>query len=482
MSRLLFDSSRTEPVTWELMPMRFHSLEANRVVVTNVVGEHLVLPRAEFDEVVSGGTPSREIITAMRARHMIRLAGESLPVELLAMKLRTQKRRLADMTSLHMFVVTLRCEHTCRYCQVSRQATGRGEYDMSQETAEAALRHVFASPSPQLKIEFQGGESLLNFDLIRWIVQRAEEINRIEQRDLAFVIATNLALLDDAMLDFCADHGIVLSTSLDGPEELHNHNRRRPGQDSWQLAVAGIERVRKRLGPDYVSALMTATEKSLDQPEAIIDTYAELGLTGIFLRPISPYGFAVRVRGGGRYDATRWLQFYRRGLAHIIDLNRRGTPIVEIYAAIVAKKMFSSDDPGYVDLTSPAGIGIGGIVYNYDGGVYASDEGRMLAESGDETFRLGTVDDSWSDLMSSNKLLRPIWESFTLSSPGCDQCAFEPWCGADPTFHHTTMGDFAGHKTFSAFCARNMGIFTHLVELSEADSYARDLLWEWGHR
>jgi uncharacterized protein len=481
-SRLLFDSTRTEPVSWEVLPIRFHSLSDDRVVVSNMVGEHLVMARSELDHVVTGGNPSLGTLAAMRARHMVRTPDETLPLELLAMKLRTQKRRLSDMTSLHMFVVTLRCEHTCRYCQVSRQATGRGEFDMTEETAEAALGHVFASPSPQLKIEFQGGESLLNFELIRWIVERAEKINDTEHRDLAFVIATNLALVDDEMLDFCDEHRIALSTSLDGPEELHNHNRRRPGQDSWQRAVDGIQRVRERLGHDYVSALMTTTEKSLEQPEAIIDSYVDLGLTGIFLRPISPYGFALRLRGGGRYDAQRYLDFYKRGLAHIIELNRAGTPLTEIYAAIIAKKMFTNDDPGYVDLTSPAGMGIGGIVYNYDGGVYASDEGRMLAETGDETFRLGTVDDSWGDLMSGNKLLDPLWESFTLSAPGCDQCAFEPWCGSDPTFHHATMGDFAGHKAFSAFCARNMGIFTHLVELADADPYVRDLLWEWGHR
>lgn len=482
MTRLLFDSANSSLTEWELLPVRFHDLGRDRVVVTNLVGEHVVLTRAEFDEVVTAGAPSTQTLASMRSRHMIRAPQEALPLELLAVKLRTQKRRLAELTSLHMFVVTLRCEHTCRYCQVSRQAEGRGEFDMTRETAEAALHHVFASPSHQLKIEFQGGESLLNFELIRWIVLRAEEINRTEQRDLAFAIATNLALVNDDILDFCGAHNVVLSTSLDGPQELHNHNRRRPGQDSWQRAVDGIRHVRERLGAEYVSALMTTTERSLEQPEAIIDTYVELGLTGIFLRPISPYGFALRRRGGGRYDTKRWIDFYRRGLAHIVELNRSGTPVTEIYAAIIAKKMYTNDDPGYVDLTSPAGIGIGGIVYNYDGGVYASDEGRMLAETGDETFHLGTVHDTWHHLISSHKLLDPLWESFTLTAPGCDHCAFEPWCGADPTFHHATLGDFAGHKTFSAFCARNKSIFTHLVELADGDPFVRDLLWRWGHR
>jgi hypothetical protein len=40
----------------------------------------------------------------------------------------------------------------------------------------------------------------------------------------------------------------------------------------------------------------------------------------------------------------------------------------------------TSEDPGYVDLMSPAGIGIGAVVYNYDGHVYASDE-RLPGEN-----------------------------------------------------------------------------------------------------
>lgn len=482
MTRLLFPSADAEMKAWDLLPTRFHRIDGDRVVVTNLVGEHLVLQRDEFDAVVDNGDPAPATLSAMRARQMIREPGERLPIELLSMKLATRKRRLADLTALHMFVVTLRCEHTCRYCQVSRQSTSQTDFDMTQETAEAALGHVFASPSPNIKIEFQGGESLLNFELIKWIVERAHKINETEQRALTFVIATNLALLDDQVLDFCRMHRIPLSTSLDGPETLHNSNRRRPGQDSWRRAIDGITTVRERLGPHYVAALMTTTEASLGQPKEIIGAYVEAGLGSIFLRPISPYGFALRSRGGGGYGVERWLDFYKQGLAHIVELNRSGTPFTEVYASIIAKKMLTHDDPGYVDLMSPAGIGIGGIVYNYDGGVYASDEGRMLAETGDQTFLLGTVRDSWRDLISSHKLLNPILDSFTLSVPKCDQCAFEPWCGSDPTYHYSTQGDWVGHKAFSDFCARNTGIFVHLVESMEADKYFRDLMLRWAHQ
>ena len=165
---------------------------------------------------------------------------------------------------------------------------------------------------------------------------------------------------------------------------------------------------------------MTTTEASLGRAAEIIDSYAELGLRGVFLRPISPYGFALRGRGGANYGIDRWLEFYASGLERIVELNRQGLPMVEIYASIIAKKMLTNADPGYVDLASPAGMGIGALVYNYDGDIYASDEGRMLAEMGDQTFRLGNAfDSSYADIMLSDGLLRPLTESITLSAPMC---------------------------------------------------------------
>jgi radical SAM protein with 4Fe4S-binding SPASM domain len=153
-----------------------------------------------------------------------------------------------------------------------------------------------------------------------------------------------------------------------------------------------------------------------------------------------------------------------------------------MHASIIAKKMLTNTDPGYVDLTSPAGIGIGALVYNYDGDVYASDEGRMLAEMGDRTFRLGNVhDSSYADIMLSDGLLSPLMESVALSAPMCATCAFEPYCGADPVFHHATAGDFTGHKALSAFCQRNMGLFTLLLRRMRDDPYTRDLLRRWAN-
>lgn len=468
---------------WSALPYRFERI-GGRVLVTNMVGEHLFLSGEDFETLVADELPEDSpLVRRLRAKHVIREEGERAPLGLLALKSRTRYRRLAESTGLHIFVASLRCEHSCPYCQVSRQSGDKDRYDMSLETAERGLEMAFRSPSRALKIEFQGGEPLLNFDLIEEVVRQAKLRNRGEGRDLGFVIATNLALLEDRVLEFCARHDIYISTSLDGPADLHNSNRPRPGRDSWERAVEGIVRVREALGVDHVSALMTTTRRSLGRVREIIDTYVDLGLRGIFLRPLSPYGFAMKTKSYSAYDAERWLDFYREGLDYILELNRRGISITEYFSTVVLRKMLTNTDPGYVDLTSPAGIGIGAIVYNYDGSVYASDEGRMLAEMGDETFRLGHLGhDSYEEIMTSEALLAPLEESFAPSAPMCSDCAFEPFCGSDPVYHHATTGDFLGRKPESGFCRRNMAVFRHLLELYEGDEFARRTFLGWAGR
>jgi len=51
-------------------------------------------------------------------------------------------------------------------------------------------------------------------------------------------------------------------------------------------------------------------------------------------------------------------------------------------------KIFYDKDPGFMDIRSPSGIAIGGVAYNYDGKVYASDESRMLGRMGIDDFKM----------------------------------------------------------------------------------------------
>jgi hypothetical protein len=64
----------------------------------------------------------------------------------------------------------------------------------------------------------------------------------------------------------------------------------------------------------------------------------------------------------------------------------------------------------------------------------------------------------------------------------CTDCAFEPFCGSDPVFHHATTGDALGRKPLSAFCRRNMRIFRLLLDRYEQDEFAREVFLGWAGR
>ena len=418
----------------------------------------------------------------LRSKHFLLDKSNEVAIDLLALKLRTKLSRLSDFTALHIFVATLRCEHSCPYCQVSRQSEDKDKYDMSTEIADRALDLVFKSPSQAIKIEFQGGEPLLNFEIIKYIVKKAKVLNQLHQRNLDFVIATNLAVVTTEILEFCRDNKIHISTSLDGPSDLHNKNRPRKGHDSYERAINGIQLARDLLGKDQVSALMTTTEASLNRVKEIVDEYVENDFNGIFLRHLSPYGFAIKTKSYASYSTDRWLEFYKEGLEYIIQLNKDGIEFQEFYASTILKKILTSEESGFVDLMSPAGMGIAAVVYNYDGTVHPSDESRMLAEMGDEKFKLGNVlENTYEEIFGSDALLEPLEDSFAASNPMCTDCAYESFCGAEPVYHYAMHKDFVGRKPESSFCKRNMSIIEYLIGRMEDDSYVKKLFQKWAN-
>lgn len=466
---------------YRMLPCRFVSLDDNRYVLTNEVGEHLIVTRTQLEQFVRKTVPFHgDFYHDLKSKHFLIDDDSNVAVDLLALKYRTKAQRISQFTALHLFVVTLRCDYSCQYCQVSRQTDDKLAYDMSQDTADRALAFAFRSPSPAIKIEFQGGEPLLNFPIIRYVVEQAKRINEDHGKDIQFVITTNLSLLTDDILSFCLAYDICLSTSLDGPEDLHNQNRPRPGKNGYQLTVEGIRKAQAVLGRDKVGALMTTTEASLPRAREIIDTYLAMGMDAIFLRALSPYGFAVRTRQAYKYDVERWFEFYKEGLNYVLDINRQGYPLVELYASMIINKIFSPFGTGYVDLQSPSGLAISAIVYNYDGDIYASDEARMLAEMGNKSFRLGSVHhDSYEDVILSNTVLDTLETTLSESLPMCNDCGFLPYCGTDPVYHYATQGDAIGHKAVSGFCSKNMKIFRYLFTLLEDDLEARKILLSW---
>jgi His-Xaa-Ser system radical SAM maturase HxsB len=468
------------PTGYELLPFRFCDFDGSKLLV-NDAGDHVVISDDEFSAFVQHRlAPDSTAYLDLLGRNFLCEAHRDTAVRVLSTRIRTRKAFLAGFTKLHILVVSLRCEHSCHYCQVSRVTSDRTRYDMSEETASRALDLVFRSPARELKIELQGGEPLLNFERIVQIVTDAETRAANANRKVDFVVTTNLALLDDAMLAFFRQHGVALSCSLDGPSFIHNASRPRPDGDSHERTVRGIELAREALGVDRVAALMTTTRLSLDHPREIVDEYVRLGFGSIFIRQLSPYGFAQRSSRTRGYTTDEFLDFYVRALDYIIELNARGVFVAEAYAQLLLTRMLTPMATGYVDLQSPAGAAVGVAVYNYDGDVYPSDEARMLVEMGDRSLRLGNVHrDSYEEIFGGRLARALVANSCTESLPGCSDCAFQPFCGADPVFHYATQGDFVPHIPTSTFHRKHEFLIRHLLRLYRSSDVIQEIFWSW---
>lgn len=475
-------SNFRKPISgYYLLPFRFHSINRKQEVIVNEIGDYLFVPLGTSHRIVSRNlSPEEPLYQDLIANFFISEVPIPELVEVLATRYRSRKSFLDDFTSLHIIVMTLRCDHRCHYCQVSRQSENRAQFDMSISHVDRAIDMIFRSPSPHLTIEFQGGEPLLVFENIKYVVHEILRRNEGEHRKLTFVLCTNLSRMNDEILNFCKTYSILISTSYDGPAFIHNSNRTVSGLDSHTMVLRNINICRSELGPDRVSALMTTSRLTLEHPIEIVDDYIAQGFKSIFLRAINPFGFAKKSPKMNLYQTELFLEFYKRALEHIIQVNLRGTHFVEEYAAIILTKMLTPFAVGFTDLQSPNGVVNSVMVYNYDGFVYASDESRMMAEEGDFTFRLGHLDNnSYEEIFFGAKAraIAEVWANESL--PGCSECGFQSYCGADPVRNFATQGDMVGYRPTNSFCKKNMEIMRFLFDLMSSNQAIERVFRSW---
>lgn len=458
--------------SYKLLPFKFRRLNGKEIIV-NEVGDFLILPSGSVRRIINHEIDSKsELYRDLAAKFMICDDYHEPLIDVMANRLRTKKKFLGQTTALHIFVMTLRCNQKCVYCQASSQDKSIASKDMKITDLDAAIDLMLESHNPDITMEFQGGESTLVPSLIEYAVTETEKRNQSIGKCIKYVICTNIRCISDELLEFCRIHHIFISTSLDGPAYIHDVNRGIPG--SYQNFVDSLERVKQVVGSNRVSPLMTTSELSLKYPREIIDCYRSLGFNQIFLRPLNPYGRATNSSDYWVSYFDRYFNFYKQALEYVIELNKKGIMFIEGYTALMARKILTPYPISFVDLQSPAGIINSVIVYNYDGYVYCSDESRMLAEAGDFTFRLGKVTEPYQKIFGGKRAqeLAQLWATEYIA--GCSDCAYFQYCGADPVRNYTTQKDEYGQRPTSLFCKHHKQLFDHLFTL--IDERAEEVL------
>jgi His-Xaa-Ser system radical SAM maturase HxsB len=356
---------------------------------------------------------------------------------------------------------------------------------MQSHTVNAAVDLVMQSPARHLTIEFQGGEPLLNFPVIGKIIERVELLAPEFDKKCSFVLMSNFTAMTEEKLAYLLQHKVAIGTSLDGPEALHDKNRPYYAKSSFAAVKFWTQKInqvyREKNIPRKVSALPTITRYSLSYPDAIVDTYIELGFSVLPVRNLSSLGRARQNWSEIGYSPAAFIKFYRQVLARIIAVNLAGVSFKEGFATLLVKKALAKVPINFMELRSPCGAAIGQMVYDWNGDIYTCDDGRMVGLAGDYSFRIGNVfSDSYRDCMQSDVTSRVVAASCIEAHPDCSDCVYSPFCGICPVNNYTQHDSLSGYMPSDYRCKIFKGMFAAVFDLLTAkDDRVRDIVIAW---
>ena len=474
-----YDSSNEE---YELFHFNLNKFDDEYLIV-NDTGEYIFVNKENLLKLIHkqiNFNTDRIFFNELINKQFIYLKKNKFAIQQKSFKYRTKKQFITTGAVLHLFVVTTRCEHKCKYCQITPQDSLNKLYDMSIETAKKSVELMMQFPSNDITVEFQGGETLLSFEIVKEIVHYTNELNKIRNKNIVFVIAISLVNITDEQLIFIKENNINISTSLDGNENLHNLNRPIKSENTYMKFKEGFFKA-KEITLQMPSPLLTISRFSLNKIDEIIREYLAFNCNSISLRALSPYGFAVKTKNKIGYTIDEYIEFFSKSLKYIIDLNKSGIYFREDYTTLLLKRILTPYSTGYVDLQSPSGAGLNAIVYHYNGEIYPADEARMLAEMGDKSFMLGNVHDTtYDNLINNKKLITLINDSCAESLNECEGCVYLSYCGCDPLFNYVTQNDHIGHRPTNDFCKKQKAIYKIIFDyLKNNDKETIDIFWSW---
>lgn len=464
-------------------------------LITNDIAKYSFLTKEEFNDFISWKLESWEKYNELLEKKFIKNNQYEWEMALAFAK---KNQFLAYGPSLHIIVTTLRCNHKCQYCHARVAPMTASEMDMTIDTAKKVVDTIFYTSNPNLTIEFQGWESLVNWDVVKYITEYAEIKAQHLAKNVTFAIVTNLTLMDEEKMAYLIAHNIHISTSLDWDEETHNFNRTFKDWNSFEKVTYWIKRINEEYEKidsaweDFdwkikrkVGALLTVTKKALPKYKEIIDTYVNLGLDWIFLRPLNPYWFARSDLKNLGYSSDEFIDFYKKSMDYILELNKKWIQFRENLSTMYLSKILTDKDPNYLDERSPCWACIGQVAYNYDGKIYSCDEGRMLARMWDYSFQMWEVwenaEDVYKNMINSDTTKTMVQASTLDWLPGYNDSVYKPYIWVCPIHSYKTTWNIIpnyskDHKKLLDYAVLDY-VFTKIRNNEDKQVFENWILW-----
>ena len=257
---------------------------------------------------------SRAIVTGEPAPEPVESAPANFPLQSLVMNLTNQ------------------CNLACTYCYEfgeDKVATPDGKPKfMDLETAKASVDLLLKESEGRkaIHITFFGGETLMNFPLLKEVVAYASDRAASEDRFIDFSLTTNATLLTPAIIQFLSDNSIGVTVSMDGPAEMHDKLRVfANGRGSYDIIEPRVKALIQGHRTRPITARVTLTSGVTDVIRIYRHLKNELGFAEVGFAPVTTSPdrlYAINEQGmGGVLEqfkalADEYLEFALRGELH----------------------------------------------------------------------------------------------------------------------------------------------------------------------
>jgi uncharacterized protein len=343
--------------------------------------------------------------------------------------------------------VASRCNLDCGYCYVYnmgddswRSMPKQIEPTVLSEVA-AQLGRLQVAQNYPFAVVLHGGEPLLlGAARLRDVFA---ELRDALPRSCSLNVQTNGVLLHTDILDLCAEHGVRVSVSLDGPAAVHDKNRKdRRGRASHAAVAAGIERMQAHREADAIFSGVLAVVDPTSDPDEIYDYFASLSAPSIdFLyrdgnHSQLPYG-----------KASLHSVEYGRWMSRILDryLSDPRPPRIRVLDDMMRLMLGGAGVKEGVGITD-----FGILVIDTDGSITKND--TLKSSPGGDRFsnhwhvmRAEITDLVRSqDYLDFHRMQRP-------SAAACLACRDLSICGGGMVTHRFSVGN--GYANPTVFCA-----------------------------
>jgi His-Xaa-Ser system radical SAM maturase HxsB len=430
MAESLFLNSENVRMPYTVNKYWNRKLDDKHILVTTEHGAWVVLSKKEFNLLKDEKILEDLNLFGILEDKGVIITGNN--VEKLTQMYRERFHHLFSGINLHIITTTLRCNQKCIYCHANSKPVNAKEFDMNDKTAKSVVDFIFQTPSPFISIEFQGGEPLLNFPVVKFIIEYAKQKNRsyvanengkyVGKKILSFQMVSNFTVMNDEMLDYMMDNSVGLCTSLDGPKNLHDKNRPWGGGGGYKKVVYWIKKAKVTGYKFFSSAMPTITKYSLPYWKEIVDEYLKYGFTQMRMRPLNIAGIAAGSWEKIGYSPEEFFEFWKKYIDYLIKINKK-VVLRDDDTVYMLRRIVTLKPPFNACLGAPCGGCTIQSAYNFNGDVYTCDEAKSF-----DLFKLGNVEgSSYKKIFTSPEAQNFIGLS-SMTSSLCDTCALHPYC------------------------------------------------------